>query len=102
MLVINKQYGIFMKENPDFNGKISFIGHSLGGLICYDLLSNQNPLDNFPEHVQPHYPQINTHFPIIYPKLDVIPNFLFSLGSPISATSINFTYLLSDHERTMY
>lgn len=31
---------IFRLRNPDFRGKISMIGHSLGSVICYDLLSS--------------------------------------------------------------
>ena len=30
-----------MDRNPNFSGKISLIGHSLGSLIVFDLLSHQ-------------------------------------------------------------
>uniref|UniRef100_A0A3Q3LZT5 SEC23 interacting protein n=1 Tax=Mastacembelus armatus TaxID=205130 RepID=A0A3Q3LZT5_9TELE len=41
-LEINRLYALFMKRNPDYRGSISLAGHSLGSLILFDLLSNQN------------------------------------------------------------
>ena len=38
---MNRLIKIFRERNPYFNGKISLIGHSLGSVICYDLLSHQ-------------------------------------------------------------
>ncbi len=38
---MNRLSQIFLERNPYFCGKISLIGHSLGSLILYDLLSNQ-------------------------------------------------------------
>ncbi len=38
---LNRLKLIFCQRNPDFNGTVSLIGHSLGSLICFDLLSNQ-------------------------------------------------------------
>ncbi|XP_016892900.1 SEC23-interacting protein isoform X2 [Cynoglossus semilaevis] len=38
---INRLYALFMMRNPDYKGKISVAGHSLGSLILFDLLSNQ-------------------------------------------------------------
>ena len=36
-----------MERNPYFAGQISLVGHSLGSLILFDLLSNQiQPTDN--------------------------------------------------------
>jgi hypothetical protein len=36
----NKQYAAFMKIYPDFNGKVGIFGHSLGGIISYDILAH--------------------------------------------------------------
>jgi len=33
---------IFKNRNPDFEGPISLIGHSLGSVICFDALSSEN------------------------------------------------------------
>ncbi|XP_023341735.1 phospholipase DDHD2 [Eurytemora carolleeae] len=38
---INKVYKLFKDRNPDFSGGVSLIGHSLGSLILFDLLSGQ-------------------------------------------------------------
>ena len=39
---INRMYTLFMARNEKFEGEISFIGHSLGSLIMFDILCNQN------------------------------------------------------------
>jgi hypothetical protein len=36
---------MFLKRNPTFNGRVSLAGHSLGSLILFDLLCNQNPFE---------------------------------------------------------
>jgi hypothetical protein len=38
---INRLSAIFKQRNPNFCGKISLVGHSLGSLIVFDLLMNQ-------------------------------------------------------------
>uniref|UniRef100_A0A8C5I4B0 SEC23-interacting protein n=1 Tax=Gouania willdenowi TaxID=441366 RepID=A0A8C5I4B0_GOUWI len=40
-LEINRLYALFRTRNPDYRGRISVAGHSLGSLILFDLLSNQ-------------------------------------------------------------
>jgi len=42
---LNKSYSQFLRENPDFAGDVSIYAHSLGSLICYDLLSHQPNMD---------------------------------------------------------
>jgi len=39
---LNMQYTQFMQRNPDFKGKVSILAHSLGSIICFDLLCNQS------------------------------------------------------------
>lgn len=41
-LEINRLYALFMERNPGYRGSVSVAGHSLGSLILFDLLSNQN------------------------------------------------------------
>lgn len=36
---LNDTYTLFKKKNPDFNGRVHLIGHSLGSLILFDMLS---------------------------------------------------------------
>ncbi|KAI4109172.1 MAG: hypothetical protein LQ345_007074, partial [Seirophora villosa] len=37
----NRIYALFLQRNPNFNGKISLIGHSLGSAILFDILCRQ-------------------------------------------------------------
>ena len=39
---LNRIYSLYLKRNPDFKGKVSIYGHSLGSLLSYDILSNQS------------------------------------------------------------
>lgn len=57
---LNDTYTLFKKKNPDFNGRVHLIGHSLGSLILLDLLSQHR-----------HY------------KLKFEVENFFSIGSPI-------------------
>ncbi|XP_076814334.1 triacylglycerol hydrolase DDHD2-like isoform X2 [Clavelina lepadiformis] len=43
---INALYDRFLTRNPTFSGRVSLIGHSLGSLILFDLLSHQTTSDN--------------------------------------------------------
>ncbi|XP_043940250.1 phospholipase DDHD2 isoform X2 [Protopterus annectens] len=38
---MNQLYVIFQQRNPEFQGGVSVVGHSLGSLILFDLLTNQ-------------------------------------------------------------
>ncbi|OVF09352.1 putative carboxylic ester hydrolase [Clavispora lusitaniae] len=38
---LNRVYHLFKEKNPDFNGKVHVLGHSLGSAIVFDLLSYQ-------------------------------------------------------------
>jgi len=40
---INRMYTLFMARNEDFSGEVSMAGHSLGSLILFDILCNQDP-----------------------------------------------------------
>ncbi|XP_058154265.1 SEC23-interacting protein isoform X4 [Dasypus novemcinctus] len=42
---INRLHALFMSRNPDFKGRVSVAGHSLGSLILFDILSNQKDLN---------------------------------------------------------
>ncbi|PAV63267.1 hypothetical protein WR25_21561 isoform A [Diploscapter pachys] len=59
---LNRVYRLFKANNPNFDGGISIFGHSLGSVICYDILTGYSPLllyDKFvtktiDEHLQAH------------------------------------------------
>ncbi|XP_054904789.1 phospholipase DDHD2 isoform X2 [Poeciliopsis prolifica] len=38
---INRLHALFKQRHPEFDGKTSVVGHSLGSLILFDLLTNQ-------------------------------------------------------------
>ncbi|CAI4051263.1 hypothetical protein SKDZ_15G1750 [Saccharomyces kudriavzevii ZP591] len=38
---LNKTFRIFKKYNPEFEGKVHLVGHSLGSMILFDILSKQ-------------------------------------------------------------
>lgn len=41
----NRIYGLFLQRNPNFSGKISLVGHSLGSAILFDILCRQRSPD---------------------------------------------------------
>ncbi|XP_071947613.1 triacylglycerol hydrolase DDHD2-like [Antedon mediterranea] len=43
---INRLYNLFKSRNPSFDGEVSVVGHSLGSLIMFDLLSHQHDLND--------------------------------------------------------
>uniref|UniRef100_M4FBF9 DDHD domain-containing protein n=1 Tax=Brassica campestris TaxID=3711 RepID=M4FBF9_BRACM len=43
---LNKLYLKFIKRNPDYDGKISIYGHSLGSVLSYDILCHQHNLSS--------------------------------------------------------
>ncbi|XP_041743871.2 phospholipase DDHD2-like isoform X2 [Coregonus clupeaformis] len=61
---INRLHHIFLQRHPQFTGAVSLTGHSLGSLILFDLLTNQE-IHNTDEKIS-------------------------SVSSPSEATSINF------------
>lgn len=38
---LNQMYKVFLKRHPNFKGKVSIFGHSLGSLLAFDILCNQ-------------------------------------------------------------
>uniref|UniRef100_A0A0N5A0K5 DDHD domain-containing protein n=1 Tax=Parastrongyloides trichosuri TaxID=131310 RepID=A0A0N5A0K5_PARTI len=48
---LNNVYRTFIKNNPNFKGKISVFAHSLGSVILYDILSTWSPLKIYDEYV---------------------------------------------------
>lgn len=64
---INSVYKLYKEKNPNFNGKIHVLGHSLGSAIAFDLLAFQKDVrDDSSEH-----------------QLDFDVENLFCIGSPV-------------------
>ncbi|XP_019722477.1 phospholipase DDHD2 isoform X3 [Hippocampus comes] len=55
---INRLHTLFKQRHPEFKGEISVVGHSLGSLILFDLLTNQicGSEESAKEEVQPDNP----------------------------------------------
>ena len=74
----NRILKLFRKRNPSFNGKVSFIGHSLGSAIMFDILSDQPGARPAMERSQRHTAAHEHDF-----KLNFDVEDFFCLGSPI-------------------
>ncbi|XP_063545121.1 uncharacterized protein LOC134753247 isoform X2 [Cydia strobilella] len=84
---MNRIYALFMSRNPDFKGRVSLGGHSLGSVILYDLLCNQpiprNPVK--PRSEKTYIRGTVANNPTMqYPTLCFEPLALYALGSPIA------------------
>lgn len=90
---LNKIYTLFCERNPNFKGQVSLGGHSLGSLILFDLLCNQESpnghrvkfkSDIMTSNTTPNRHKSITSQPlIIYPQLKFNPASFYALGSPI-------------------
>ena len=45
----NRVYGLFIEKNPNFRGKVSLLGHSLGSAILFDILCHQKDVNIAPQ-----------------------------------------------------
>ncbi|KAM3718320.1 Intracellular phospholipase [Dirofilaria immitis] len=48
---LNNVYSLFIENYPDFDGPISIYAHSLGSVMCYDLLTCWSPLVLYDKYV---------------------------------------------------
>ncbi|KAF7727293.1 hypothetical protein EC973_007809 [Apophysomyces ossiformis] len=82
---INRVYRTFTQRNPDFterNGKVTILGHSLGSLLAFDMLTSQplvQPQENRAISPMPDHPVNDKRCP---PLLFPVQNF-FAVGSPL-------------------
>ncbi|KAJ3224164.1 hypothetical protein HK099_000155 [Clydaea vesicula] len=81
----NTAWENFITRYPSFNGNIGIFAHSLGGVISYDIICNQ-------EAKTPNSHHIN------YSKLNFRPKFLFSLGTPMSAVLVQRGFSIIDYQ----
>ncbi|KAF7729036.1 hypothetical protein EC973_005067 [Apophysomyces ossiformis] len=75
----NQAYRHLMTLHPTFHGKIAIFGYSLGGLITWDILSNQHQPTSAEEVAQRQKLEFQC------PKLDFQPDYFFGIGSPLGA-----------------
>lgn len=75
----NRIYKLFKERNPAFKGKVSFVGHSLGSAIMFDLLCQQKtPGAKHPPQSSKQRRNTQESF-----KLDFEVEDFYALGSPI-------------------
>jgi len=91
---INRLYKLFKKHHPDFNGKVSLFGHSLGSQLCFDILCHQIPeclkdennnVDTIKYTRTSAYGSENSYN---YKQLDFPVHTFFAVGSPIGLFTI--------------
>ncbi|KAI8093670.1 DDHD domain-containing protein [Halteromyces radiatus] len=82
---INRVYRLFLERNPDFiknNGKVSILGHSLGSLLAFDILSTQ-PMTPMEEKFTKSKDRLPLPLGKKTPILDFPVENFFAVGSPL-------------------
>ncbi|KAK4126746.1 DDHD-domain-containing protein [Parathielavia appendiculata] len=85
----NRIYNIFKKRNPNFNGKVHIVGHSLGSAIMFDILCRQKEMSRVtepPRNPLRIWPKSEDRYESREPKelaFDFEVDDFFCLGSPI-------------------
>ncbi|KAM3567350.1 hypothetical protein VYU27_010502, partial [Nannochloropsis oceanica] len=85
---MNRTVTLFRQHTRNFNGKISVAAHSLGGVILFDLLANQESIVEYAEvkareSSDPRLQHLK-YAHTSYPRLSFPVVNLFALGSPIA------------------
>ncbi|KAJ1956157.1 hypothetical protein EC988_001497 [Linderina pennispora] len=87
---LNAAYDAFMEQHPYFNGPISLIAHSLGGMICYEILYYQKLRSlAHKQHCKiSQLARVEHERYVELPKLKFTPTRLFTMGSPHGGTFV--------------
>ncbi|TFJ80819.1 hypothetical protein NSK_007846 [Nannochloropsis salina CCMP1776] len=85
---MNRVVSLFRQHTRNFTGKISVAAHSLGGVILFDLLANQESVIELAEvkaraSQDPRLQHLK-YMHTSYPRLGFPISNLFALGSPIA------------------
>ncbi|KAI8338230.1 DDHD domain-containing protein [Chlamydoabsidia padenii] len=77
---MNRVYGLYTQRNPSFVGKVTIVGHSLGSMLAFDMLTSQ-PFDgqDIP-HSSLSHPSSSEKRP---PPLNFSVQNFFAVGSPL-------------------
>lgn len=104
--LLNETYNAFLSEYSDFNGPVFIVGHSLGGVIVFDILCHEGSCDrpqcpgpkmlaredideeSDDEEVPRAFCGPAGHPEVHYSFLEFKPASLFLLGSPIGAVHV--------------
>ncbi|KAJ1661771.1 hypothetical protein IW140_006449 [Coemansia sp. RSA 1813] len=87
---LNDAYHGFMARHPRFDGQIDLIAHSLGGLICYEILylMDQRKRNHRGEGGSAAGGKWEASRYEGLPDLEFSPNRLFTMGSPLGGTMV--------------
>ena len=95
---LNIAYETFKRDHINFSGKVSILAHSLGSVICYDLLS-KNPKTEMPTSLNSNVLAWKKNIPPVHNPHVHMPSLLFPvenlflIGSPLG-NLIKFGYVL--------
>ncbi|XP_076812132.1 phospholipase DDHD1-like [Clavelina lepadiformis] len=79
---LNRIHKLFRDRNPNFNGKISVLCHSLGNVIFHDILNNWNGAMYEEDPFSPR-PRFYVNDFVRAPRLNFSIDTMFSIGSPL-------------------
>ncbi|KAJ2854589.1 hypothetical protein J3B02_002598 [Coemansia erecta] len=82
---LNSAYCAFLEANPGFKGTVNLVAHSLGGIVCYEILYFMNQIDRIGQAMQGNV-EMERYRNL--PRLKFIPDRLFTMGSPIGGTMV--------------
>ncbi|KAJ1723153.1 hypothetical protein LPJ61_005855, partial [Coemansia biformis] len=91
---LNQAYNDFIARNPHFSGTVSIVAHSLGGLICYEILYLMNMRRQQMGNAGGDWESERYQG---LPNLDFAPNRLFTMGSPHGGTLVFRNLELHDY-----
>ncbi|KAJ2706294.1 hypothetical protein FB645_001689 [Coemansia sp. IMI 203386] len=98
-MVINKlndAYDRFMAAHPNFTGSTSLVAHSLGGMVCYEILHYMNMLEGNQGEASKADGWEEARYRNL-PRLGFIPDRLFTMGSPIGGTMVFRNLSMTDY-----
>ncbi|KAJ2390899.1 hypothetical protein GGI05_003092 [Coemansia sp. RSA 2603] len=82
---LNAAYKGFVEAHPGFKGPVSLVAHSLGGIVCYEILYCMHQLRTAST---PFAGSIEAERYHDLPQLQFAPDRLFTLGSPLGGTLV--------------
>ncbi|KAJ2769926.1 hypothetical protein IWQ57_002895 [Coemansia nantahalensis] len=84
---LNQAYSEFVERNPRFSGPVSIVAHSLGGLICYEILYLMNVRRQLQQTERAGGDWESARYRGL-PDLMFAPSRLFTMGSPHGGTLV--------------
>lgn len=98
---MNQIYRKYTQDESNFKGSVLLWGHSLGGVVLYDILAHQ--VQMFPKHGRTRSrAKWNSEgrkkmFDATYPELEFEPAAFYALGSPIPSVLVMRNQLVSEY-----